>query len=236
MSPATAPGTAMAASRSRKPSRPRAVRQAPVSALAAVVALAAVAGALGGALATAVSDMSPATRSRRHANNLALEASVARIDADILALKASVEQTSKIGMTPVQQDQRPPRQGREGAGRTGRQTRQAQRGRRQAPRRASRRLPRPPPRRAPRAKDVTGSIRRLQRPRRAGSAARAKPEVARLPTVEGWVLRDVGNGSALIEGRQGMFEVYAGDPVPASAASTPSASRMAAGWSSPARA
>jgi hypothetical protein len=35
-----------------------------------------------------------------------------------------------------------------------------------------------------------------------------------LPTVEGWVLRDVSNGVALIEGRRGMFEVYAGDPVP----------------------
>ena len=41
-----------------------------------------------------------------------------------------------------------------------------------------------------------------------------KPEIARLPTVEGWVLRDVGNGSALIESRRGMFEVYAGDPIP----------------------
>ena len=41
-----------------------------------------------------------------------------------------------------------------------------------------------------------------------------KPEIARLPTVEGWAIRDVGNGSALIEGRRGMFEVYAGDPVP----------------------
>jgi hypothetical protein len=41
-----------------------------------------------------------------------------------------------------------------------------------------------------------------------------KPEVARLPIVEGWVLRDVANGGALIEGRRGIFEVYAGDPVP----------------------
>jgi hypothetical protein len=41
-----------------------------------------------------------------------------------------------------------------------------------------------------------------------------KPEIARLPTVEGWVIRDVGRGGALIEGRQGIFEVYAGDPVP----------------------
>ena len=28
------------------------------------------------------------------------------------------------------------------------------------------------------------------------------------------MLRDVGNGGALIESRQGMLEVYAGDPVP----------------------
>jgi hypothetical protein len=41
-----------------------------------------------------------------------------------------------------------------------------------------------------------------------------KPAVARLPAVEGWVLRDVTNGGALIEGRGGLYEVYAGDPVP----------------------
>ena len=54
------------------------------------------------------------------------------------------------------------------------------------------------------------------RPRRqrASAVPRPKPEVARLPTVEGWVLRDVVNGGALIEGRRGIFEVYAGDPVP----------------------
>ena len=67
-----------------------------LAALAAVVALAAVAGALGGALATAglahlVGDDATS------AGNRALEASVARIDADILALKASVEHTSKLG-------------------------------------------------------------------------------------------------------------------------------------------
>ena len=44
--------------------------------------------------------------------------------------------------------------------------------------------------------------------------ATAKAEVGRLPTVEGWVLRDVGRGSALIESRRGLFEVYAGDPIP----------------------
>ena len=59
------------------------------------------------------------------------------------------------------------------------------------------------------AKDITGSIS----PPAAAPATAPKVE-ARLPTVEGWVLRDVANGSALIEGRRGMFEVYAGDPVP----------------------
>jgi hypothetical protein len=62
------------------------------------------------------------------------------------------------------------------------------------------------------AKEVTGSI--TQPTTTAASATAAKPEVARLPTVEGWVLRDVANGSALIEGRQGLYEVFAGDPVP----------------------
>ena len=46
------------------------------------------------------------------------------------------------------------------------------------------------------------------------SATAPKVEVGRLPTVEGWILRDVANGGALIEGRQGVYEVYAGDPVP----------------------
>jgi len=66
------------------------------AAMAAVVALATVAGALGGALATAglghMTAVSPAA-----ANSSTLEASVARIDADIAALKASVEHTSKVG-------------------------------------------------------------------------------------------------------------------------------------------
>ena len=45
-------------------------------------------------------------------------------------------------------------------------------------------------------------------------SASPKPDVARLPKVEGWVLRDVAHGGALIEGRNGLYEDYAGDPVP----------------------
>jgi hypothetical protein len=56
------------------------------------------------------------------------------------------------------------------------------------------------------SKDVTGSI--------SAPTPAPKPEIARLPTVEGWNLLDVGNGGATIEGRAGVFEVYSGDPVP----------------------
>ena len=44
--------------------------------------------------------------------------------------------------------------------------------------------------------------------------AAAATEVGRLPTVEGWVLREAGRGSALIQSRSGFYEVFAGDPVP----------------------
>src|SRR5215470_4047924 len=72
-----------------------------LGAMAAVVALAAVAGAIGGALATAgfgqgnAKDVAAAPAAR----NVELEAAVARIDADIVALKASVEQSAKLGVT-----------------------------------------------------------------------------------------------------------------------------------------
>jgi len=38
--------------------------------------------------------------------------------------------------------------------------------------------------------------------------------VGRLPVLEGWSLRDVSRGGAVIEGKHGFYEVYAGDPVP----------------------
>ncbi|WP_315759478.1 MULTISPECIES: hypothetical protein [unclassified Bradyrhizobium] len=42
----------------------------------------------------------------------------------------------------------------------------------------------------------------------------SRTEATKPKVVEGWVLRDVGRGGALIEGRGGLYEVYAGDPVP----------------------
>ena len=183
-----------------------------LSALAAVVALAMVAGALGGALATAglshlaVADVaSPA--------NGALEASVARIDADILALKASVEHTSRMSVAQFNKTSdrldKVEKAQAEPAAKLAKLSEAVEK-LRAAPAAA----PVPVAAAAPvAAKDVTGSIA-APAATSAAPVAAPKVEVARLPTVEGWVLRDVGHGAALIEGRQGIFEVYAGDPVP----------------------
>jgi hypothetical protein len=67
------------------------------------------------------------------------------------------------------------------------------------------------------AKDVTGTVTPPSTTTAAAATPQilpAKPDIGRLPTVEGWVLRDVLNGSALIENRRGVYEVYTGDPVP----------------------
>jgi hypothetical protein len=68
-------------------------------------------------------------------------------------------------------------------------------------------------------REVTGSVAPAAAAPAVASAAQpaaapTKPEVGRLPTVEGWALTDVGYGGALIESRRGTYEVYAGDVVP----------------------
>jgi hypothetical protein len=179
-----------------------------LSALAAVVALAAIAGALGGALATAGVSHYFGAADAASAGNSGLEASIARIDADILALQVSVEQTAKTGITQFNKtsdrlDKVEKAQG-EPAAKLAKLSEAVEK-LRAAPAAAV------PVAAAPAtAREATGSIAAPA----AAPAAPPKAEVARLPTVEGWVLREVGRGGALIEGRRGIFEVYAGDPVP----------------------
>jgi hypothetical protein len=180
-----------------------------LAALAAVVALATVAGALGGALATVglghfVGD-DAAT-----AGNRALEASVARIDADILAVKASVEHTSKIGISQFNKTSdrldKVEKAQAEPAAKLAKLSDAVDKLRAAQPVAPAAVAAAPVA-----AKEVTGSI---APPAAAAPATAPKIEMARLPTVEGWVLHNVANGGALIEGRQGIYEVYAGDPVP----------------------
>jgi len=189
-----------------------------IGAMAAVVALATVAGALGGALATAgfgklMAGDSAQASSQSSSKDSALETSVARIDAEIVALKASLEHTSRTTtgqlnkasdrLDKVEKAQAEPAAKLAKLSEAVDKLRTAQAS---APTAAAAQAP---------AKDITGSI-----PQQAAAAAppapaaSPKPEVARMPTVEGWILRDVANGSALIESRRGMYEVYAGDPIP----------------------
>jgi hypothetical protein len=168
-----------------------------VAAMAAVVVLATVAGALGGALATAGFGHFAAGDDQAFAKNSALEASIARIDADMLALKASVEHTAKLGISQFSKTSdrldKVEKAQAEPAAKLAKLSEAVDKLRTAPPAAA-------PATAAAAAKDVTGTVTPL--------------EVGRLPTVEGWVLRDVSNGGALIEGRRGIYEVYAGDPVP----------------------
>ena len=177
-------------------------------ALAAVVALAALAGALGGALATSGLGH-PAGDDVNPSGNRALEASIARIDADILALKASVEQTTKLAVSQFNRTgdrlDKVEKALAEPAGKLARLSEAVDKLR--AGPAASVAVVTAPVA----AKEVTGSI---APPATGAPAAAPNVEPGRLPTVEGWALRGVGHGGALIEGRQGLFEVYAGDPIP----------------------
>lgn len=187
-----------------------------LSAMAAVVAIAACVGAISGALATAgmMHFASPA----QVADTSALDASVARIDADIVALKADVEHASKTGVSQfnrandrldkLEKAQAEPMAKLAKLSETVDKLRATPPA---APTQAAATVP---------AKETTGSI--APAPTQVATAAAApapapaapKTEVGRLPTIEGWRLRDVANGGALIEGRGGLYEVYAGDPIP----------------------
>jgi len=182
-------------------------------ATAAMLALAVVAGAIGGAFATTglthVADAA-ATPPADHA----LEASIARIDADILALKTGLDHTTKTGNSQFSKTSdrldRIEKAQAEPAAKLAKLTEAVDRLRSAAPAAAS-----------PPLKDVTGSVT-PQTVAAVTSAPAAshppetppKPEVGRLPTVDGWSLREVGYGGALIQNRRGTFEVYAGDYIP----------------------
>jgi hypothetical protein len=182
-----------------------------LAALAAVLALATVTGALGTAgLERFVGNDATS------AGNRTFEATVARIDADILNLKLSVEHTSKTGMSQYNRTSerldRVEKAQAEPTAKLAKLSEAVEKLRAASPVAPAVAAPvaSVPAAAAPiAAKEATGSIAPAPT---AGDAP--KVELARLPTVEGWVLRGVFNGVALIEGRRGIYEVYAGDPVP----------------------
>jgi hypothetical protein len=216
-----------------------------VGAMAAVIVLATVAGAIGGALATTGLNrfMGQAAASSQGANsqqvagnqtsNQALEASVSRIDADILALKAGLEHTTKASTGQFNKTtdrlEKLEKAQAEPSAKLARLTEAVDKLEKQRVASAAAPVAPAAPAAAKEAnkeaakdvRDVTGSV--TPPATTVASAAPgavaaapvpAKPEIGRLPTVDGWTLTDVAYGGALIAGRRGTYEVYAGDVVP----------------------
>jgi hypothetical protein len=199
--------------------RPAAGPKRNLLATAAMLALAVVAGAIGGALAT-TGLIRVADAAATQPVNSALEASIARIDAEIVVLKAGLDHANKSGVTQFNKTNdrldRIEKAQVEPAARLARLAEAVDKLRSTAPTvpAAAAAAGAPP-------KDVTGSVAPqavaavtpsvpvASRP----TEAPPKPEVSRLPTLEGWSLREVGYGGALIQNRRGTFEVYPGDYV-----------------------
>jgi hypothetical protein len=190
-----------------------------IAAMAAVIALAAVAGAIGGALATAglghfanPAMASSAAASTKDSSKDTLETALARIDGEISALKSTIDQTARAGTVQFNKTnerlEKVEKAQAEPMARLAKLSEAVDKLRTTPPVTVAAAAPTPVA-----AKEVTGTVP-SPAPAAAAASAAPKAEVGRLPIVEGWALRDVGNGGALIEGRQGMYEVYAGDPVP----------------------
>jgi hypothetical protein len=195
--------------------------------VAALVALAVLAGAVSGAMATvAVMHLAAADAAASASGGEAVEASVSRIDADIVALKAGLEHATATSQSQfnkandrldkIEKAQAEP------ASKLAKLSEAVERLRTQPAAPAATRDVTPAATSAA-TRDVTGSVTPSSANAAATSSASSAPpapaappktEIARLPKVDGWVLRDVSRGGALIEGRQGLYEVYAGDPVP----------------------
>jgi hypothetical protein len=196
-----------------------------IAAIAAMVALAIAAGALGGAFATAAF-MHGGNDVAMNSSPTSLEASLSRIDADIQALKTGLDHTSKLGMSQFNKTSerldKVERAQADPAARIAKLSETVDR-LRAAPA-AAPAAAAAAPAASSASKETTGSIAPAQQAAatttvpKTDAKAEAKPdtktEVGRLPTVEGWVLRDVAYGSALIDSRRGTYEVYAGDTIP----------------------
>ncbi|MBN9587267.1 MAG: hypothetical protein BGN84_15595 [Afipia sp. 62-7] len=162
--------------------------------IAAIVAIAAAVGAIGGSLATVgvghylKGDQTMVTAAAKAAEQArATDSAIAKIHADIAALKSGASaQSAKLAerIEKVEKAQAEP------AAKLAKLSETVEK------------LRAPAPVAAASAPETTGSIK----------PAAAQPN--RLPTVEGWVLRDVYDGTATVVGRAGIFDVIPGDPLP----------------------
>ncbi len=62
--------------------------------------------------------------------------------------------------------------------------------------------------------DALDKLRTQPSPETTASIPEPKPEPKKPPVLQGWTLRDVQSGIALVQGAQGLFDVEPGDPLP----------------------
>jgi hypothetical protein len=179
--------------------------------LAATIAIAAAVGAMAGSIATAGFGRlwagEPAAQTASTDEARLLKDSIARINADLVSLKAAVDTSGRSSTSQFlklgDRFDRFERAQAEPAAKLAKLAEAVDRIERRAP-----------PVSAPiAAHDTTGSIAALAPP----PATQPAAEPARLagpPVLDGWVLRSVYNGTALIQGRLGVIEVEPGDTLP----------------------
>ena len=179
-------------------------------AIAAMIAIGITVGAVGGTMATSGLCKLLAADDGKSAT-LALEEHINRLESEVAALKADADKAGKATVAARAKfndrlDKLEKAQAEPNA-KIAKLNEAVEKLRTAPPPAAPAAAPAPAPVASVPAKDVTGSINTTPTPA-------PKPEVARLPTVDGWRILDVAGGGATIESRQGVFEVYPGDPVP----------------------
>lgn len=181
------------------------------AAVAAMAALAAITGAIGGSLATSalrhgIADQQSSAVADR---TQALEATIKQLESEIASLKIGVDRSARNDASRFAKvNDRLDKIEKAQADSAARLTKLHET--LDKPHSAAAPAAPPAPAAVTAAANVTGSIP-VAEPVPLPSP---KPGIARLPTVQGWVLHDVMDGIALIEGRSGVFEVRSGDPVP----------------------
>lgn len=182
-----------------------------LTAMAAIFALAAVAGVIGGSLITAAFGhrSGDKTNSATQQQVQALNETIGKLNAELTALKASAERSAKSDASQLAKiTDRVEKVEKAQAEPTAKLAKLSETVEKLRVTAATPAAAPAPAAAKEHAKETTASI-----PTPVAAPNRAS-EANRLPTVVGWRIRDVGNGGALIEGREGLYEVYAGDPLP----------------------
>lgn len=190
------------------PARSRRFGKRRLGAMAAIFALAAVAGVVGGSLAFAAFGhlFSGRTDSATAPQVQALEQTITKLNAEIAALKTSTERAAKADAAQLakitDRVEKAEKAQAEPAAKIARLSETVEK------LRVSAAAPAPAPAAKEVSRETTASIPTPV------AAPNRTAEASRLPTVQGWRLRDIANGGALVEGQRGLYEVYAGDPLP----------------------